>query len=158
MARTLPFEVTGIVHASVESVWQVLGDFGTEHRWTRSLVHCSRDTEDVAVGTVRACQLPRPLMGRTFVRETLTEFEPGESLAYVLDGPAGPFASASSRWSTQAKHDATEVTITGTFQPKSRLVRLIVWPAARPMLRRFSKRVLRELDAFLISTPGITHR
>ena len=151
--RPLKFAVTHVVDAPNEVVWGVLGDFGTEHRWTRTVSDCTRDTVEVRVGTVRYCQLPRPLMGRTAARETVTEFEQGRALAYSLEGPAGPFAFASSRWSTTpSSNHATAVTVEGRFAPKNAAVRALVWPFAKPMLRRFTKRVLLELEAFV--TPG----
>jgi uncharacterized protein YndB with AHSA1/START domain len=152
MERPLRFTVTHVVPTPNEDVWRVLGDFGREHQWTTTLSQCTRDTPDVRVGTVRTCRLPRPLMGRTQVREALTEFEPGHSLAYALDGSAGPFATASSRWSTSPVHDdATAVTVEGMFTPKNAAVPVIVWPFAKPMLRRLTKRILGELEGFLPS-------
>jgi ribosome-associated toxin RatA of RatAB toxin-antitoxin module len=89
-------------------------------------------------------------MGRTEVRETLTEFEPGRVLAYVLDGSAGPFASASSRWSTSpSSENTTAVTVEGRFEPKKRLVRVLVWPLAKPMLRRLTRRIIGELEEYV---------
>lgn len=153
MKRSLRFAVTRVIAAPNDAVWRVLGDFGAEHRWTKTLSHCTRDTTDVRVGTVRNCRLRRSLMGRTEVRETLTEFEPGRALAYSLEGAAGPFASASSRWTTSpSSNHATAVTVEGTFEPKTRAVRVLVWPFAKPMLQRVTKRVLRELEAYVL--PG----
>jgi hypothetical protein len=86
------FNVTRVLRASNVSVWKVLGDFGTEHRWTKSLAHCKRDTAGVSVGAVRTCTLPKPLTGRTQVREQLVEYTPLAALTYELDGAAGPFA------------------------------------------------------------------
>ena len=150
MDNTVHFSMTRLVHAPSDALWRVLGDFGGEHRWTKTLVHCERDTTDVHVGTVRSCRLPRPLMGRTEVHETLTELDPGHALAYVLDGPAGPFASASSRWSTTPMGDSsTEVTVVGRFETKNGWVRAFVWPLAKPMLRRLTNRVVGELEAYL---------
>lgn len=87
----------------------------------------SRDTADVRVGTVRSCRLPRALVGRTEVREALTEFEPGRSLAYRLEGSAGPFAFASSRWSTLSTTDrTTAVTVEGRLKAKNPAVRILM--------------------------------
>lgn len=109
-----------------------------------------RDTDVVSVGTIRTCTLPKPLMGRTSVREQLTEYEPGAALAYRLQGSAGPFASASSRWSTTARANGeTIVTVEGFFTARSRAAAILVWPLARPMLRRLTRRVLGELRAFV---------
>lgn len=156
MKRPLAFEVTRHIRASNDAVWHLLADFGNEHRWTSAVSHCTRDTRDVHVGTARSCRLPRPLMGRTHAREALTEFEPGRALSYALEGPAGPFAVASSRWSTRPRSsDATSVTVEGTFEPKHAAVRLFVWPIAKPILLRITRRVLRDLEAFLLTSgPG----
>lgn len=152
MPRTLTFAVETTIAASSDAVWEVLGDFGTEHRWTTSLDRCVRDTDVVRVGTVRTCTLPKPLMGRTAVREELTEYEPGSALAYRLDGSAGPFASASSRWSTSpGPESGTIVTVEGFFTARSRAAEIVVWPLARPLLRRLTRRVLGELEAFVLS-------
>jgi uncharacterized protein YndB with AHSA1/START domain len=147
------FVMTRLIHAPNEAVWRVLADFGAEHRWTRTVSQCERDTADVRVGTVRRCSLPRPLMGRTEVREILTEFEPGRALAYVLDGAAGPFTSASSRWSTTpTSKNSTEVTVEGRFELKNRVARAVLWPFAKPMLRRLTRRVVGELETYLLAT------
>ncbi len=148
--QTVGFEVTCAVAAPVGALWEVLGDFGTEHRWTRTLKHCERDTAAVAVGTSRICALPRPLMGRMNVRERLTEFEPGIALAYELEGAAGPFATASSRWSTrEGPSGITLLTVEGHFTPRGWLARLVMWPLARPMIRRLTRGVMRELADFV---------
>jgi uncharacterized protein YndB with AHSA1/START domain len=150
MAATLAFTVTRTIGVSKDGVWEVLGDFGTEHRWTKSVAHCVRDTESVRVGTVRTCTLPKPLMGRTAVREELTEYEPGSALAYRLDGPAGPFVSASSRWSmTDAVGGETLIAVEGFFTARSRGAEILVWPLVKPLLRRLTGRVVAELDAFV---------
>jgi uncharacterized protein YndB with AHSA1/START domain len=151
MPKTLTFAVESTVSASNGAVWEVLGDFGTEHRWTKCLDRCTRDTDVVRVGTIRTCTLPTPLMGRTAVREQLTEYEPGTALAYRLKGPAGPFASASSRWSPTSRSDGgTIVTVEGFFTARSRAAEIVVWPLARPMLRRLTRRVIGELEAFVL--------
>lgn len=152
MAAQLRFAVTRVVAASNEDVWGVLGEFGTEHRWSAALTHCERDTHDVRVGTVRSCQLPKPLMGRTHVREVLTELDSGRTLAYRLEGPAGPFASASSRWSTRPAGSSTAVTVEGFFVPKNWAVRAVLWPLVRPALRRLTGRVLGELESFVVAS------
>lgn len=144
---TLRFSTTHVVAAPPDAVWRVLGDFGTEHRWTKTLSFCERDTPDVRVGTSRTCTLPKPLMGRTRVTETLTEYEPGRSLAYALDGAAGPFARAASRWSLDARDDGrTAVRVEGIFEPKHGAARMLVWPLAKPYLVRVARGVVRELD------------
>lgn len=146
----LSFTIREPVHAPPEAVWAVLGDFGTEHRWSSSLAYCERTTDVVAVGTARICTLPKPLMGRLQVREELTEYTPGEALAYALDGAAGPFATAASRWAVvRGSDDQTIVSVTGTFMPRARWVRF-VWPLVRFMVARLARQSVGELQSFVL--------
>jgi hypothetical protein len=158
MQADLSFNVTRVLPVSNLAVWNVLGDFGTEHRWTKSLAHCERDTVGVAIGTVRTCTLPRPLMGRTKVREELVEYVPLSGLTYELEGSAGPFASARSRWSTRERKDgATELSVEGTFIPHGWFSRYVLWPVAKPMITRLTKQVMSELESYLAAR-GTTAR
>ena len=151
MPTQLRFAVSRTVPAPVEAIWQVLGDFGTEHRWSRQVNHCARDTEAVRVGTVRTCTRPMGLMGRTEVREELTEYVPGTALAYALDGPAGPFSTAASRWSTSPVSDnSTVLTVEGFFTPRNRMAQILIWPLAKPVLRRLTRSVIGELEEFVV--------
>lgn len=153
MQPSVAFSVTRVLHASNAAVWNVLGDFGTEHRWTKSLAHCERDTADVSVGTVRTCTLPRPLMGRTKVREQIIEYTPLAAFTYELEGAAGPFASARSRWSTRECDDGrTELSVEGVFVPHSWVSRYLVWPLAKPMITRLTRNVVSELESYLATT------
>lgn len=148
------FSVSRVVRAPPARVWEVLGDFGSEHRWTRSLSHCERDTETVGVGTTRTCRLPRPLMGRTEAVETLIEFEPGRALGYRLHGDAGPFATARSRWSIrETPQGGTLLMVEGHFEPKGWAARWLMWPLARPMIKRLTRQVIGELDAYVTRAP-----
>jgi len=157
MSKTLTFKVGRTISASSDAIWQVLGDFGTEHRWTKTLDRCTRDTAIARVGTVRTCTLPKPLMGRTFVREELTEYQPGSALAYRLEGTAGLFASAASRWSIYPGGDgATLVCVEGFFAVGNPVVRIFAWPVVKPMLSRVTGRVIDELAEFV--TKGSEHR
>ena len=151
MPTQLRFAVSRTVPAPVEAIWQVLGDFGTEHRWSKQLNHCARDTETVRVGTVRTCTRPKALMGRNEVREELTEYAPGTALAYALDGPAGPFSSAASRWSTKPVSDgSTVLTVEGFFTPRNRMAQILIWPLAKTILRQLTRRVIGELEEFVV--------
>lgn len=154
MPATLLVSETRRLAASPESVWRVLGHFGNEHRWTRAVVACTRDTPDVRVGTTRVCHLPKPVMGRTEARETLVEYAPGRALAYELHGSAGPFAKAGSRWSQEPAPDGgTRVTVEGRFVPKNAMARILAWPLARLYVRRLIQSTLAELDAHLEARP-----
>jgi hypothetical protein len=147
---TLSFAVSSRTDVILKRVWETLGDFGNEHRWTRTLVHCERDTPGVDVGTSRTCTLAKPLMGRTQVREELIEFSPGKALMYKLDGPAGPFRTAASRWTTCIDTDGkTVITVEGRFTPRSKIVGAVFWPIVKPHIARLTRRVLAELDLFL---------
>ena len=65
----LRLSTTRLVRAPSEAVWRVLGDFGTEHRWARSLARCERDTPDVRVGTTRVSTLAATIEGRFEIGE-----------------------------------------------------------------------------------------
>ena len=89
-------------------------------------------------------------MGRTHVREQLTEYAPNRALAYDLDGAAGPFLHARSRWSTRECEDgSTELLVEGFFVPRNWLSRIVVWPLVKPMIRRLTNRVVSELERYL---------
>lgn len=146
------FSVSSRTSIPIEQVWKILGDFGAEHRWTQTLLHCERDTPQVRVGTSRTCTLAKPLMGRTRVREELVEFSPGRALAYRLHGSAGPFRTATSRWSTSVDAEGTTViTVEGRFTPKNRAVRALLWPVVKPYISRLTRGILKELELFLVS-------
>ena len=94
-------------------------------------------------------------MGRSHVREALTEFNPGHSLSYQLEGSAGPFAVASSRWSSsQGRSGSTMVTVEGRFEPRNAAVPVLLWPLIKPMLKRITTGILLELERFLASGGG----
>ena len=151
MRDVLTFSVTRIMPASPDALWQVIGDFGNEHRWYDGLRHCVRDTPDVRVGTRRTCELAKPVMGVATAVETVTEFEPGRVLGYELQGAAGPFANARSRWSIRPEPDGrTALTIEGRFTPRSWLAGLL-WPLARPAVRRLTRRAMDQLEAHVAS-------
>ena len=155
MTAGLRYEVRHTLGAPVDAVWLVLGDFGTEHRWTKSVSRCVRDSEIVRVGTRRTCTLPKPLMGRTQVTEEITEYAPRVALSYMLDGPAGPFTTAASKWSiAPASVNSTVLTVEGNFTPRNWLSEFIVWPLAKPFLQRLTRRVIGELEHFLVAVPG----
>lgn len=152
MQTSVAFNVTRVLRASNDDVWSVLGDFGTEHGWTKSLAYCERNTANVTMGTVRTCTLPRPLMGRTKVSEQLVEYTPLSALTYELDGAAGPFSSARSRWSTQeCPEGGTKLTVEGIFMPRGWFSRHMVWPLAKPMIARLTNQVMAELENYLLA-------
>jgi hypothetical protein len=92
-------------------------------------------------------------MGRTQVREQLIEYSARAALAYELEGSAGPFANARSRWSTRERADGTtELVVEGRFVPRSWFSRHCVWLLAKPMLERLTRQVLCELDAYVART------
>lgn len=76
---------------------------------------------------------------------------PGTALAYALDGPAGPFSSAASRWTTNpVSDDSTVLTVEGFFTPRNRVAQILIWPLAKPVLRRLTHGVIGELEEFVV--------
>ena len=52
----------------------------------------------------------------------------------------------------------TTVTVEGRFSPRNRAVQVFVWPVVKPMLRRHTRRILRELDAYRSRRPSVVIR
>ena len=113
MTRPITISEAARTHRTPAQVWRLLGDFGTEHRWSSQLASCRRDTATVGVGTRRTCALARPLMGRTETTEELTDYVAGASLAYRLSGRAGPFRTAEGRWEVRPDQKVTVITVSG---------------------------------------------
>jgi uncharacterized protein YndB with AHSA1/START domain len=152
MANVIGFSSARTIHAPIARVWNVIADFGNEHIWVSGMKICRRDTAQVGVGTSRFCELNMPVMGRTEVKETLVEFDPGRSMAYELEGAAGPFVEAASRWTLQAiGFGMTRIKVEGKFRAKNWAARTLVWPLAKPMIVRLTQRTLGELEAYLAS-------
>lgn len=157
MADPMIVRMSHSIAAPPEAVWRVLGDFGNDHQWNRSVSLCTRDTPDVRVGTTRTCHLPKPVMGRTEARETITEITPGRSLAYELDGPAGPFRKAGSAWQAMPNGpDGTTIIVEGRFEPKNKLVGIVLGPLVRLAVRRIIRQALREFEAFVTKPSSAT--
>jgi len=134
-----------LIAADQGTVWQRIADFGSEHRWSSALAACHRDTQSVAVGTVRHCTLSRPLLGRRAVSEELTEFVAPQALGYRLRGGAGPFRTAAGRWVLRPSGGCTVVEVFGTFQPHNMLVALLFGRLARAAARRAARQALHDL-------------
>ena len=85
------------------------------------------------------------------VREELVQFAPCSALAYELEGGAGPFATARSRWSTLGRSDGTtELTVVGEFVPRG-WIGYVMWPLSKPAVTGLTRRVIGELDSFIAS-------
>jgi len=56
--------VSRTVHASTDSIWRVLGDFGTEDRWTRTVHHCARVTARSWQARILIWPLAKPMLQR----------------------------------------------------------------------------------------------
>ena len=156
MARAVTFTVGREVLASPRRLWEVLGDFGAEHRWASNIAACRRDTEHVGVGTVRACILTKPLMGRASVAEEIIDYAPGRTLAYRLHGGAGPFRSAEGRWTIRAgsttrsaDRETTYVEVSGRLVPRGPLTGLLLSGPARAIARRAARASLADLAAYV---------
>jgi hypothetical protein len=137
-------------------VWRLLGDFGTEHRWSSQLASCRRDTATVGVGTRRTCALAKPLMGRTEATEELTYYVAGASLAYRLCGRAGPFRVSEGRWVVTPEEEETVITVSGRFEPLNATVGLLVGPLAKVVAVRAARRALADLVT-AVEAPDVSH-
>lgn len=148
MPKSLRASRQRFVHAPIERVWSVVGDFGHEAQWARNIRQSTRNTSTVEVGTFRTLKLAKPLMGRDQVEEVIIAIEPGRMLAYRLHGNAGPFASAESHWRLREDGRGTIVEVEGRFVPRSAILGFLVGGAAKVAIKRTLDGTLRELAEF----------
>lgn len=149
MPRPLSLAFRQHVRAPPERVWSVVGDFGNEHRWARLIRSSQRDRPDVEIGTVRRCELAKPLMGRTHVEEELVAIEPGSALAYRLRGALGPFAEVENRWRIRADGEGTLVETQARLTPRHALVGIVLAPLVLAYLRYALRDAMREFATYV---------
>lgn len=96
-----------------EVVWAALADFGGISRWAPNVDHsCLTTSQREGVGAVRRVQV-----GRNALLERVVEWEPGDRIAYAIEGLPPVVRAAVNTWSLEASQsregddDATEVTL-----------------------------------------------
>lgn len=99
-SRSFPHRIVAEQPIAVppQTAWAVLADFGKVHLWSPSVAHAEL-ISDVASGPgcARACDV----RGFGRIEETVTEWRPGEYLAYEAT-PLGPLGRSHNRWTVTA--------------------------------------------------------
>ena len=105
---------TATTSATVDDVWAVLADYFALASWSTTIDHSSAFTPTPpGPGACRRIQL----RGNVFL-ERVTEWQPGESLAYTIEGLPPVVSSVVNRWTLEGSPDGhTTVTLTGTIEP-----------------------------------------
>mgnify|MGYP001820356679 FL=1 len=139
-------EQTSIARPAAE-VWAALADFGAISRWAPNVDHsCLMAEQRDGVGAVRRVQV-----GRNALLERIVVWEPGERLAYEIEGLPPVIRSVTNTWHLAGSDSSTSVALTSTVdagpRPPQKLIARVVGrglgSASRQMLSGF-KRHLEE--------------
>ena len=102
------------VTAPVDAVWDLLAEYAEISRWASNVSQSSLLTAGApGPGAVRRVQV-----GRAALRETVTTWEPGRSLAYRLQGLPAIVTAASNTWTLRPDGAGTAVTLTSEAQTR----------------------------------------
>lgn len=102
------------VAAPVDVVWDLLAGFADISSWASTVSQSSLLTPGPpGPGTVRRVQV-----GRAALRETITTWEPGETLAYDIAGLPAIVTAASNTWTLAPDGAGTSVTLTGRVETR----------------------------------------
>lgn len=102
------------VAAPVDMVWDLLAGFADISGWATSVSQSSLLTAGPpGPGTVRRVQV-----GRAALRETITAWEPGRTLAYDIAGLPAIVTAASNTWTLAPDGAGTSVTLTGRVETR----------------------------------------
>lgn len=127
------------VDRPADEVWAALADFGGIARWAPNVSHsCLTGQQVEGVGTERRVQV-----GRDALIERVTEWAPGERLAYTVEGLPPIVRSLVNAWTLEEHGSSTTVTLT------SRVSGPLAGRLLAPVLRRSSRHMLAGLERHL---------
>ncbi len=96
------------IAAEIQSVWNVLADFGAISAWAPSVDHsCVLEYEPVS---------RRIQVGRTVVVERITDFEPPDRLGYDIEGLPRRLRRVHADWQLVPSGQNTIVTVSNTVE------------------------------------------
>lgn len=128
-----------------EDIWAVLADFGGISRWAPNVDHsCLATSQREGAGTVRRVQV-----GRNALLERVVEWEPGERLAYAIEGLPPVVRAAVNTWSLEADSGATRVTLRTRVDTGPRPPQHLVARAIGRVMGKASVQMLAGLKAHL---------
>jgi len=129
------------IAADPKAVWAVLADFGAISTWADNIEHsCILNHGSEPVGTTRRVQI-----GRNALVEQITEYDDMRVLAYDVDGLPKRLRRFNNRWTLQAGHAGTLVTLTSTVDIGSGPIQKLAEQAACRVQRRQSDIMLAGL-------------
>ena len=142
-------EESATIAASSDRVWVVLSDFGAIASWASNVDHsCLTTARREGVGAVRRVQV-----GRNALLEEVVEWEPGERLAYSIEGLPSVVRSVVNTWTLVADGDSTTVTLTSRIDAGPRPPQQLVARAIGKGLAKASRQMLDGLTAAMEAQP-----
>ncbi|MFZ4373459.1 MAG: SRPBCC family protein [Mycobacterium sp.] len=126
---------TRTVAAVPQAVWDLLADFGSLSSWARNVDHScllEHRADGVGVGTSRRVQV-----GRNTLVERITEFTPGTTIGYSIEGLPSRLHRVTNCWTLEpTAQGLTTVTLTTTVEVGTNPVARV---AERAMCRLLTK-------------------
>ncbi len=135
------------IRADKDDVWEVLADIGSIDRWNPGVVD-SRLTSDgeVGLGSERYCGLG----GKTYLKETVTEWKQGEELTMRIIANNLPFKTADIRFSLEQQDVNTFATVSPTYNLKFGLLgRLLDVAFVRSQYQKGMANLLKGLKQYV---------
>ncbi len=136
---------TTTIARSPDHVWAALADFGGIGRWAGNVDHSCLTTErSEGVGATRRVQV-----GRNVLLERVVEWEPGDRLAYRIEGLPPVVRSVSNTWRLEGQGAATIVTLTSAVDTGPRPPQQLIARVIGKGLARASRQMLTGLKTHL---------
>ncbi|NNE12873.1 MAG: SRPBCC family protein [Ilumatobacter sp.] len=125
-----------------DAVWATLADFDGIARWAPNVDHSSLTTAQAeGVGAVRRVQV-----GRNALLERVTGWEPGQQLAYQIDGLPPVVRSVTNTWELTSTGDDTSVSLTTRIDAGSRPPQQLVARVVGRAMAKASRQMLAGLQ------------
>jgi len=138
-------ERTAVIDAPADQVWAVLADFESISAWAGFVDHsCLMSEQTAGVGMARRIQ-----MGRTTVIETVTAWESGALISYVITGLPPVIRSVTNTWRLGVSGDSTMVSLTTEVDAGPRAPQQVAGRVVGRKLGESSDQMLSGLDAHL---------
>ena len=132
-----------------DDVWAVLADFGAISVWAPNVDHsCLTTGAGEGVDATRRVQV-----GRNALLERIVRWEPGEQLAYVLEGLPPVVRSATNTWTLTGSGDSTTATLASSIDTGPRPPQKAVGRVVGRTLGKASRQMLGGLKAHLEAQP-----
>lgn len=137
-------ETTSIAR-STEDVWAALANFGRICQWAPNVDHSCLATErSDGVGMTRRLQV-----GRNALLERVIEWEPGERLAYQIEGLPPIVRSVTNTWRLDGAGSSTTVMLTSAIDAGPRPPQQLIARSVGRGLAKASRQMLSGLKADL---------